>query len=350
MLRGTPGDDVICGLAGRDRILGLGGDDVIIGGDGRDELLGGSGDDHLLGGTGADVLTGAGGDDVLDGEAGADSGTGGRGDDVCAADRLLSDCVVDTTGPVIRDIVAPATAAVGVPLTIRWTVVDRAGIAAGWARLGGRSGWMTWCFGEPASTIAQDAESATYEVTCTPPSTFSNDLLGAWIGAVDTLGNWSEDTQTDIQLVGGSDDLEVPELTVPTWTKVLDPQTYNSDTVTSYGGSEVTFDIPWSLRDESGVEYAMVWIYRPYGQGVLGYGVNPVAPSRVSGAPRLVSGTAFDGEWAQEVTFHADEPDGVYTIYLSVGDTVGNRGFVPLGYLYVQGRSAALLSAAGGTG
>ena len=58
MLRGTPGDDVICGRGGHDVIVGDRGHDVLIGGDGRDELFGDCGDDVLDGGAGADRLFG----------------------------------------------------------------------------------------------------------------------------------------------------------------------------------------------------------------------------------------------------------------------------------------------------
>jgi hypothetical protein len=62
-IRGTRGDDVICGLGGDDRIRGGGGDDV---------LYGDAGDDRLSGGPGADTLYGDDGRDALHGGAGAD--------------------------------------------------------------------------------------------------------------------------------------------------------------------------------------------------------------------------------------------------------------------------------------
>jgi Ca2+-binding RTX toxin-like protein len=48
VLRGTRGDDRLCGLGGRDVLRGLGGNDRLVGGGGRDRLLGGSGNDTLL--------------------------------------------------------------------------------------------------------------------------------------------------------------------------------------------------------------------------------------------------------------------------------------------------------------
>jgi hypothetical protein len=77
-LRGTSGDDVICGLGGDDRIdagrgddavFGDAGDDRADGGDGDDTLYGDDGDDRLTAGAGWDVLSGGPGDDKLAGSA-----------------------------------------------------------------------------------------------------------------------------------------------------------------------------------------------------------------------------------------------------------------------------------------
>jgi Ca2+-binding RTX toxin-like protein len=78
---GTPGDDVILGTAGIDRISGGGGNDIILGGGGADDLSGGDGNDTLCGGAGADRLAGNAGNDALFGEADNDLLTGGAGDD-----------------------------------------------------------------------------------------------------------------------------------------------------------------------------------------------------------------------------------------------------------------------------
>jgi len=89
-LFGGPGNELIEGFAGDDRLNGVGGSDTLEGGDGRDVLLGGEGDDFLDGEAGDDVLRGGGGNDVLtdlgganllDGGAGNDLVTSGDGDD-----------------------------------------------------------------------------------------------------------------------------------------------------------------------------------------------------------------------------------------------------------------------------
>ncbi len=80
-LRGTDGDDVICGLGGNDTIRGLGGDDTIYGDEGDDKIKGGPGDDRLFGGKGKDRLK------ARDGVEGNDLADGGKGRDRCKKDR-----------------------------------------------------------------------------------------------------------------------------------------------------------------------------------------------------------------------------------------------------------------------
>ncbi|MXG89891.1 calcium-binding protein [Nocardioides flavescens] len=90
---GTPGDDVVVGTSGVDRVLGRGGDDLVCGLGGADTLRGGTGDDVLAGGPGSDVIRGGAGDDVLSAGAGADAVAGGRGDDVLRGRRGRDDLI-----------------------------------------------------------------------------------------------------------------------------------------------------------------------------------------------------------------------------------------------------------------
>ena len=89
MIRGTPGDDVICPGAGNDIVYGGGGDDRIEGGAGNDILYGEAGRDRMLAGSGADVLRGGPEHDSLDardGRRGNDTVHGGPARDACEAD------------------------------------------------------------------------------------------------------------------------------------------------------------------------------------------------------------------------------------------------------------------------
>ena len=81
ILRGGPGDDVICAERGDDVVRGLGGDDYVFAGNGDDVVDGGAGSDHLLGERGADELSGDAGSDFLYGEFGDDALRGGDGRD-----------------------------------------------------------------------------------------------------------------------------------------------------------------------------------------------------------------------------------------------------------------------------
>lgn len=90
-IRGTSGDDFICGGTSRNIIRALGGNDILHGRGGNDRLIGGTGDDIIYGGFGndeiiafggADELHGGNGNDTFKGGFGADSMYGGAGDDV----------------------------------------------------------------------------------------------------------------------------------------------------------------------------------------------------------------------------------------------------------------------------
>jgi hypothetical protein len=90
VLRGTPGDDVVCAAGGADRVLagpgndviyGGGGDDMVSAGAGEDSVVGAAGRDRISGGRGRDRLLGGGGRDTLlarDGRRDRVSGGGGR--------------------------------------------------------------------------------------------------------------------------------------------------------------------------------------------------------------------------------------------------------------------------------
>jgi uncharacterized delta-60 repeat protein len=80
VIRGTPGDDVICAGRGNDVVRGEGGDDTILGGPGNDVLRGGSGADRLHGEADNDTLN------TSDGRRANDRGDGGAGSDACSGD------------------------------------------------------------------------------------------------------------------------------------------------------------------------------------------------------------------------------------------------------------------------
>lgn len=80
---GGPGNDVITGSGGDDRLSGQDGSDLIQGGAGDDQLYGEAGNDSLAGGIGDDRVDGGAGNDVIlwSAETGSDTITGGEGQD-----------------------------------------------------------------------------------------------------------------------------------------------------------------------------------------------------------------------------------------------------------------------------
>jgi subtilisin family serine protease len=81
VLKGTDGDDVICGGGGGDTIKAGAGNDIIYGDGGGDTIYGGAGDDIIYGSDGADTIRGEDGNDIIYGEAGGDTIHGGAGVD-----------------------------------------------------------------------------------------------------------------------------------------------------------------------------------------------------------------------------------------------------------------------------
>lgn len=106
-LKGTSGDDIICGLDGDDTIEGLGANDRIYGGNGNDHIDGqpgndyidgGAGNDYLDGGNGNDTILGGDGDDTIFGHPGADTIDGGPGSDTIDGGTGTDKCGSRETG------------------------------------------------------------------------------------------------------------------------------------------------------------------------------------------------------------------------------------------------------------
>lgn len=294
VLRGTPGNDVICGRGGGDVIMGLAGHDVLRGGAGSDRLIGGAGNDVLAGG------------------AGKDRGSGGQGRDFCSADPELVGCLVDTTAPEISDIAVPETVAAGTDLVMDWKVTDSTGVVS-WARIGGRNGWATWCFD---TQPVRDENGPGFSLSCAVPQVIPNDDYTVFIGAADDLGNYTE-TQVDVRIVGGSDDIEAPVVVSPPTLPDLEP------------GDR--FTLRWELSDPSGVLYTEAWVYTPE-YSLVGYDRKP---GSTTSPATLVAGDVRDGVWEQEFTLSPEASEGSYLVTLSVRDSVGNRDVLIIGNIRV---------------
>jgi hypothetical protein len=99
LIDGGPGNDVLLGGLGRDRLLGGPDGDTIAGGEGDDLLKGGEGDDGVIGFAGNDRIYGGPGGDALFGFGGKDRVVGGPGRNTLmggnGADRVLGGAARD---------------------------------------------------------------------------------------------------------------------------------------------------------------------------------------------------------------------------------------------------------------
>jgi len=350
VLRGTSGEDVICGLGGNDVIYGGGGSDVIRGGTGSDRILGDAGADVIIGGAGNDILNGGSGNDSLSGDAGNDSisgttgndvlsgGTGtdhlsgghggdalhggagtdqiytGPGSDTCApdtADRVSGSCTIDKEGPTVTWIEVPSTVTAGETFTATFSLEDPSSIDPNSPNglIGGAPGWITsWCgFPIMATLVSGTNAEGVWSITCPVPSNAVSDPYSVWISAADSFGNASPRLSADFEVVGGASDNQAPVITdvvIPTRVKPGE-----------------TFSLTWRAADPSGVAGTPYpWVYRPAPQfGVLyGDGV---------GAPVRTSGDAFDGAYSQTLTLPDNAIRGTYGVYISARDGLGNKSF-----------------------
>lgn len=318
-LVGTSGDDVICGLGGNDTIVGGKGDDVIRGGAGSDSLRGGSGDDVISGDAGRDNLSGGNGDDALNGGTGVDVLRSGAGDDTCAsdtADRQLDSCGIDGDAPTIRFLDSNMLEfQAGTTAIFRWIAEDPSGVAMTWSAIGGPSGWVTeWCgFVLGAEQIDGTLQSGTYELRCDIPANAVNESYTLFVSVADSLGNsnsvpgWAEFGFT---VIGGSSDNLVPEINA-----VRLPDTVSA-------GETFTVDI--DVSDESGTAGVYSWFMGAapyYYYNEQGFFISALDSAVV------VSGDATNGTFRQTVVVSDWVIPGRYSLLVSVGDTVGNRGF-----------------------
>ena len=371
VLRGTAGADVLCGLGGNDTITGLGGNDTVIGGsgndridggagsdtlngdagndtivggtdndtinggDGNDTLNGGTGSDKLSGGlgddresgdagadvlwgnVGADSLSGGAGNDALQGGAGRDTVTPGSGSDQCAVDAedsVTGVCKRDSSTPTLSVQTSPAKVNAGQVARFTWRASDPSGIQSTQASIGGPSGWITsWCgFQIVGTLISGDDRDGVYAFDCAIPALAPSQEYSIIVSASDNFGNGTDTASANFTVVGGSSDSSIPVLVD---IKVL-------------GNVEPgkSFTLRTHATDETGVAYAYTWVTR--GGGVVDPFTMRFWVDYADTGSQLVQGDDKDGYWEQTFTVREDTPSGDYTIWISIGDKLGNRSYL----------------------
>ena len=326
-LTGTTGNDVICGLGGNDRIFGVGGSDNLIGGSGSDRLQGGAGRDMLIGGSGHDSLVGGSEVDSLIGGAGSDTLTAGTAGDTCAndpVDVIRGICQADGTGPAISEVTAPSSLDAGTTLSISWQVSDPSGLRipdlstpTTWVVVGGPNGYVAWCdFPTPAQQVSGDMNTGLFTASCAVPVNAVNGEYSFTLDALDVFGNHPSVVSTGtFAVTGGATDSASP---------VISDITLSGTTFAA--GDSITFE--WNATDDSGVAGAIPWAFSPNGflvnlatgQLWLDYSLGT-----------LVSGTVLDGHYRVTLKLSNSATSGVYAVWFSTNDVLGNRSFAPVG-------------------
>ena len=361
VLRGTVRDDVICGLAGNDSIIGGGGNDTILAGDGNDtvdagvgndRVDGGNGNDRIIGGNGNDVLSGDAGNDVIDAGAGDDvlNGNGGsdqlnagdgddalaggsdrdrlqpgRGDNRCAldaSDTTIGRCLPDTTAPVFAPMALTRSVNAGETATFEWVVDDESPIQLSWMLIGGTPGWITeWCgFGTYATAVSQVSPagtpltSTTFRVNCPIPANAVNGEYTVELNALDVFGNYATPQRIVLMVNSGSTDATPPEFSqLRASASVVD----RTDDLT----------ISWRVDDETGISGTGVWLaYNGYGIATSQGPYHAYTPSSEGVVTRTERGVSV--QYTQKIRWNAHATAGIYTVWMSVRDTLGNRDFV----------------------
>jgi Ca2+-binding RTX toxin-like protein len=361
VLRGTAGNDVICGFAGADTINGNGGNDVIYAGDGNDTIDGGNGNDRVTGGNGNDRITGGTGNDTLNGNTGNDTlngGTGndvlngntgadqlsagpgddsliggsqrdvlqpGTGDDQCAIDATdvtVGQCRRDTTAPVFAPMALSRSVSAGDTLTLEWLLTDDSPIDMSWGFIGGNSGWVTeWC-GFPVmatalnQTTAADSGqiSSRFRISCPVPASAPNGEYLVDLHALDVFGNNAAEQRVIVTVANGSTDVRAPSVSAVTFSS---PSVSRAD----------QFTVTLRLDDETGIAGSYVYLAH-----------NGYAFADTTGRSHIVLNTpqlepiavrpGAAQQHTQLIAFAPSAPAGIYTVWVSVRDTIGNREFI----------------------
>jgi hypothetical protein len=218
--------------------------------------------------------------------------------------------------------VSERTVSAGDEMTIEWVLTDDSPISMSWGFIGVNAGWIIeWCgvpvisSGIDETTNAKTGQlTARFRVSCTVPVYAPNGEYLVELNAVDVFGNDATPQRVIVTVENGSTDVVAPTITELTLSSDSVPRTE-------------PLTISMRLDDETGIDEVYVYMaHIQYGFADLnGWGYT------VYNAPQAVpipvnSGVAQDH--TQKIEFVEGAPAGLYTVYVGVRDTIGNRDFI----------------------
>lgn len=218
-------------------------------------------------------------------------------------------------GPVITDIAVPSIVKAGSSLTFRWRAADPDLVSATGVRVGWASGIFSSCgFGELGTLESGTTRDGEWSYTCWIPSNAVSTFYSVSIWASDMLGLSSDISYTTFVVEGGNDDASAPLYTNVSVENNVSP-----------GGTVV---INWTLADPSGVEGAVMWVAGPTGfynleseKSYANYATLEIARDCTSAGDTC--------ELTQTVQIDPTSPAGVYTLWVSATDKLGNKVLEP---------------------
>jgi hypothetical protein len=218
-------------------------------------------------------------------------------------------------GPVITDIAVPAIVKAGSSLTFRWRVADPDLVSATGVRVGWASGIFSSCgFGELGTLESGTTRDGEWSYTCWIPSNAVSTFYSVSIWASDMLGLSSDISYTTFVVEGGNDDASAPLYTNVSVENNVSP-----------GGTVV---INWTLADPSGIEGAVMWVAGPTGFYNL-ESEKSYANYATLEITRDCTSAGDTCELTQTVQIDPTSPAGVYTLWVSATDKLGNKVLEP---------------------
>jgi hypothetical protein len=218
-------------------------------------------------------------------------------------------------GPVITDIAVPAIVKAGSSLTFRWRAADPDLVSATGVRVGWASGIFSSCgFGELGTLESGTTRDGEWSYTCWIPSNAVSTFYSVSIWASDMLGLSSDISYTTFVVEGGNDDASAPLYTNVSVENNVSP-----------GGTVV---INWTLADPSGIEGAVMWVAGPTGFYNL-ESEKSYANYATLEITRDCTSAGDTCELTQTVQIDPTSPAGVYTLWVSATDKLGNKVLEP---------------------